>query len=155
MSKAKLDLYPTCCKRQIMRVCLNNANKFRGGLQKLLHTSWFLQNGSVKHFMFCSRNHKWFKHNSIPWLLKFIPKQKCILYSLKDYFKSWKMMLWKCCTQYASKFGKLSSGHRTGKGQHSFQSQRNAVPNSKFYKPGLSNRNCEEGRMELWYEELP
>ena len=31
-------------------------------------------------------------------------------------FKSWKMMLWKCCTQYASKFGKLSSGHRTGKG---------------------------------------
>ena len=33
-----------------------------------------------------------------------------------SYFKSWKMMLWKCCTQYASKFGKLSSGHRTGKG---------------------------------------
>ena len=31
-------------------------------------------------------------------------------------FKSWKMMLWKCCTQYASKFGKLSSGRRTGKG---------------------------------------
>ena len=26
----------------------------------------------------------------------------------------------KCCTQYASKFGKLSSGHRTGKGQFSF-----------------------------------
>ena len=25
-------------------------------------------------------------------------------------------MLWKCCTQYASKFGKLSKGHRTGKG---------------------------------------
>ena len=32
-----------------------------------------------------------------------------------SYFKSWKMMLWKCCTQYASKFGKLSSGHRTGR----------------------------------------
>ena len=31
-----------------------------------------------------------------------------------SYFKSWKMMLWKCYTQYASKFGKLSSGHRTG-----------------------------------------
>ena len=26
----------------------------------------------------------------------------------------------KCCTQYASKFGKLSSGHRTGKAQFSF-----------------------------------
>ena len=44
------------------------------------------------------------------------------------YFKSWKMMLWKCCTQYVSKFGKLSSGHRTGKGQFSFQSQRKAMP---------------------------
>ena len=28
----------------------------------------------------------------------------------------------------ASKFGKLSSGHRTGKGQFSFQSQRRAMP---------------------------
>ena len=28
----------------------------------------------------------------------------------------------KCCTQYVSKFGKLSSGHRTGKAQFSFQS---------------------------------
>ena len=38
------------------------------------------------------------------------------------------MMLWKCCTQYVSKFGKLSSGHRTGKCQFSFQSQRKAMP---------------------------
>ena len=37
-------------------------------------------------------------------------------------------MLWKCCTQYASKSGKLSSGHRTGKGQFSFLSQRKAIP---------------------------
>ena len=29
---------------------------------------------------------------------------------------------------YVSKFGKLSSGHRTGKGQFSFQSQRKATP---------------------------
>ena len=29
----------------------------------------------------------------------------------------------------ASKFGKLSSGHRTGKAQFSFQSQRRAMPN--------------------------
>ena len=34
----------------------------------------------------------------------------------------------KGCTQYASKFGKLSSGHRTGRGQFSFQSQRKAMP---------------------------
>ena len=45
-----------------------------------------------------------------------------------SYLPSWKMMLWKCCTQYANKFGKLSSGHRTGKGQFSFQSQKKAMP---------------------------
>ena len=74
-----------------------------------------------------------------------------------SYCKSWKMMLWKCCTQNASKFGKLSSGHRIGKGQFSFQSQRKATPKnaqttaqlhsshtlvkecSKFSKPGFSN----------------
>ena len=44
------------------------------------------------------------------------------------YFKSWKMMLWEYCTQYTNKFGKLSSGHRTGKGQFSLQSQRKAMP---------------------------
>ena len=62
-------------------------------------------------------------------------------------------MLWKCCTQYASKFGKLSSDNRIGKGQFSFQSQRKAMPTtpqlhsshtlakecSKFSKPGFSN----------------
>ena len=32
-----------------------------------------------------------------------------------SYFKSWKMTLWKCCTQYAGKFGKLSSGHQDWK----------------------------------------
>ena len=74
-----------------------------------------------------------------------------------SYSKSWKMMLWKCCTQYASKFGKLSSGHRTGKRQFSFQSKRKAMPKnvqtitqlhsshmlakeySKFSRPGFSN----------------
>ena len=45
-----------------------------------------------------------------------------------SYFKPRKMMLIKCCTQYANKFGKLSRGHRTGKGQFSFQSKRKAIP---------------------------
>ena len=39
-----------------------------------------------------------------------------------------KRLLISCCTQYASKFGKLSSGYRTGKGQFAFQSQRKAMP---------------------------
>ena len=67
------------------------------------------------------------------------------------------MILLKCCTQYASKFGKLSSERRTGKGQFSFQSQKKAMPknaqttiqfysshtlakeSSKFSKPGFNS----------------
>ena len=67
------------------------------------------------------------------------------------------MILWKCCTQYASKFENLSSGHKTGKCQFSFQSQRKAMPKnaqttaqlhsshmlvkycSKFSKPGFNS----------------
>ena len=37
-----------------------------------------------------------------------------------ELFQILKMMLLKCCAQVASKFGKLSSSHRTGKGQFSF-----------------------------------
>ena len=66
------------------------------------------------------------------------------------------MMLWKYCTQYANKFGKLSSGQRTWTGRFSFQSQRKAMPKSaqtttqlhsshtlakkcsKFSKPGFN-----------------
>ena len=45
------------------------------------------------------------------------------------------MVLLKCSTQYASKFGRLRSGHRTGKGQFSFQSQRKAMPkNAQNYR---------------------
>ena len=69
-----------------------------------------------------------------------------------SYFKSWKMMLWKCCTPK-----KLSSGHRTGKSQFSSQSQRKTMPKnvqtttqlhsshtpakqcSKFSKPGFNS----------------
>ena len=54
-----------------------------------------------------------------------------------SYSKSWKMMLWNCCTQYASKFGKLSSGHRTGKGQFSSQSQRKAMPKNAQTTPQM------------------
>ena len=37
------------------------------------------------------------------------------------------MMPSRCCIQYVSKSGKLSSGHRTRKSQFSFQSQRRTV----------------------------
>ena len=66
-------------------------------------------------------------------------------------------MPWKCCTQYASKYGKISSGNRTGKGQCSFQSPKKRMAKnvqitaqlhschmlanwcSKSSKPGFSN----------------
>ena len=41
----------------------------------------------------------------------------------------------KCCTQYASKFGKRSSGHRTRKCQFSFQSQRSSVQLLSHVRP--------------------
>ena len=34
----------------------------------------------------------------------------------------------KCCTPYANKFGRLSHGHWTEKGQFSSQSERKAMP---------------------------
>ena len=43
-------------------------------------------------------------------------------------------MLLKCCTHYASKFGKFNTGHRTGNGLFSFQSQRRAKWRAKIYK---------------------
>ena len=42
-------------------------------------------------------------------------------------------MVFKCCTQYVSKFGKLSSGHRTGKGRFSFQSPKGNVKECSNY----------------------
>ena len=48
----------------------------------------------------------------------------------------------KCCTQYASKLGKLSSGHRTGKGQFSFQSQRKAMPKNVLLLLLLNHFSC-------------
>ena len=42
------------------------------------------------------------------------------------------MKLWKCCTQYSSEFGKLSSDHRTGKGQFSFSKKGNAPKCSNY-----------------------
>ena len=52
-------------------------------------------------------------------------------------FKSWKMVLWKCSTQYASKFGKLSSGHRTGKGQFSIPKKGSAKEWSHYCTTAL------------------
>ena len=46
-------------------------------------------------------------------------------------------MLLKCCTKYASKFGKLSSAHRTGKGQFSNLKDGNAKECSNYHTIAL------------------
>ena len=57
-------------------------------------------------------------------------------------------MLLKCCTQYASKIGKLSSGHRTGKGQSSFQSQRRAMARMFKLPYNCSHLICQQGHAQ-------
>ena len=57
-----------------------------------------------------------------------------------SYSKSWKMMLWKCCIQYASKFGKLSSVHRTGKGFIPIPKKGNAKECSRYRTIALISR---------------
>ena len=73
------------------------------------------------------------------------------------------MILWKCCTQYVRKFGKLSSGHRTGRRQFSFQSQRKAMPkkvqiNAKLYSFQMLARLCSKylklGFSYMWTENI-
>ena len=86
------------------------------------------------------------------------------------------MMLQKCCTQYDSKFGKFSSGYRTGKDLFSSQSQRRAMPInvqttaqlhsshmlakkcSKFSKPGFNSTltmNSQMFKLDLGKAEEP
>ena len=64
----------------------------------------------------------------------------------------------KVCTQYASKFGKFSSGHRTGKGQFSFQSQKkgNAGECSNYFTSRLSVcLQCRRPRFDPWVRKIP
>ena len=60
------------------------------------------------------------------------------------------MKLLKCCTLYASKFGKLNSGHGTGKGQFLFQSQRKAMPkNVQIITQLHSSHNTSKGILKI------
>ena len=62
-------------------------------------------------------------------------------------------------TRYASKFGKLSRDHRTGKGQFSFQSQRKAMPKNaqtttQLHSPHILAKKCskffKQGFNSMW-----
>ena len=72
-------------------------------------------------------------------------------------------MLWKGCSQYVRKFGKFSSGHRIGKGQFSFQSQRRARPKNvptstqlcSFHMLArLCSKSCKLGFSSMWTKNL-
>ena len=58
------------------------------------------------------------------------------------------MMRLKFYTQYASKFGKLSSGHRTGKDQFSLQLQRQAMPKNVQITIQLHYFTCHQGNAQ-------
>ena len=77
-----------------------------------------------------------------------------------SYFKSQRMMLLKRCTQYASKSGKFSSGHRTGKGQFSFRSLPGASmgdpTHDKVMRKGLMGKGSQASGVPLGFpEHLP
>ena len=82
----------------------------------------------------------------------------------------------RCCTQYASKFGKLSSGYRVGKGQFLLHSPRKLIPKnvqtpaqmlsfhtlakkcSKFFKLGFNStrtKNFQMVKLDLEKAEEP
>ena len=57
-------------------------------------------------------------------------------------------MLLKCCTQYTSKFGKQSSGHRTGKSQFLFQSQKRAMPRYVQTTANCTHFTCQQSNAQ-------
>ena len=59
-----------------------------------------------------------------------------------------------CCTQYVRKFGKLSSGHRTGKGQFSFQCLRKAVPKNAQTATQLYSSHVSEVMLKILHARL-
>ena len=68
-------------------------------------------------------------------------------------------MLWKCCTQYASKFGKLTVAKGLEKGQFSFQSQSKVMPKKahitvQLYSPHTLVKKCSKfskvGFSNMW-----
>ena len=78
--------------------------------------------------------------SEVKWALESITVNKAVevMEFQLSYFKSWKVMLWKGYKQYVSKFGKLSSGQRTGKGQFSSQFQKgNAKECSNYHTIAL------------------
>ena len=100
--------------------------------------------GVLVHLVQYSWNSLNLIHFKFDYLLHLLLGYQCMIYRREvmefqlSYFKSWKMMLWKQrYTQYASKFGKLSSSHRTRKGQFSFQSQIKAMAKNAQTTPQL------------------
>ena len=59
----------------------------------------------------------------------------------------------KGCTQYVSKFGKLS-GHRTGKGHFSFQSQRREMPKNVHYCTTVLIAHASEVKVKIFQTRL-
>ena len=94
--------------------------KGRGTRDKIANIHWIIKKAKEFHqniyfwFIDCAKDYDCVDHNKL-W-----KKLVEVMEFQLSYFRSLKMMLWKCCTQYVNKFGKLSSGHKMGKCQFSF-----------------------------------
>ena len=127
-----------------------------------LNPAW--TSGSSR-FMYCQ---------SLAWRILSITLLACEMSAIVRWVQLWDEC--KECTQCTSKFGKVNSGHRTGNGQFSFQSQRKAIPEnvhttaqlhsshtlakegSKFFKPGYNSRwtvNFQMFKLDLEKAEEP
>ena len=56
--------------------------------------------------------------------------------------------------QYARKFGKLNSGHRTGKGPFSFQTQRKAMPKNAQTTAHLDSSHTNKVMLKILQDRL-
>ena len=101
----KRKIYPSECRVPKKPRCCDHSPRAR-------HSGIWSQVGLRKHQL-------WTKVVEVSWSQAGVPAE--LFQILKDDAV-------KCCTQGASKYGKLSSGHRSGKGQFSFQSLRKAMP---------------------------
>ena len=120
------------CRRILYQLSHNGSPRILGCVAYPFSREMLWIHGSTQGLLHCRRILYQLRYQGIPVEL---------LRILKD-------DMWKCCTQYPSKFGKLSSGHRTGKGQFSFQSQRKAMPKNvqttaQLYSPHMLQSNAQ------------
>ena len=71
-----------------------------------------------------------------------------------SYFKFWKMVLWKCCTQYAQQIWKTQQWPQDKKGQFSFQFLRKAMPKNVQTTTQLHSSHTSKVMLKIFQSRL-